>query len=122
MNSMTGVLDMAEDELLAKLEQKYERPKPGPCRVCGADVVIAHKGGGLPLKWVCGTAKQSLDKGDTEALSHVAESAWLDYRPVGDARVMKLLAMYRELRRRLPVGEAQGCLAGNLAEPAAATA
>lgn len=28
---------------------------PGPCRVCGAELVVARSGGGEPTKWVCGS-------------------------------------------------------------------
>jgi len=99
---MTGSRQDSAAALVAKLEQKYERPKPGVCRVCGGDVAIAHTGGGLPLKWVCEGAKAKLDAGELDQAEHVEESAWLDYRPVGDARVMRLIALYRDAMAALP--------------------
>jgi hypothetical protein len=99
---------MTEADLLNKLEAKYERPSPGPCCVCGGDRVIDHRGGGLPLKWVCAEALKEAAAGvDAEgAREHVHESTMLDYRKVGDARVMQLIRMYRELRARMPDVEA----------------
>lgn len=94
---------MTEGDLLNKLESKYERPSPGPCTVCSGEVVVAHKGGGLPLRWVCVAALAQVEKGvDVEAAqAHIEESVWLDYRKMGDARVMQLIRMYRELRAKL---------------------
>jgi len=95
---------MKEGELLDKLETKYERPNPGPCEVCGGDLSIAHKGGGLPLRWVCKVALAATQSqpDDEMAKAHLSESTQLDYRKVGDARVMQLIRMYRSLRARLP--------------------
>jgi hypothetical protein len=94
---------MNDAELLAKLAGKYERPRPPPCAVCGGPVTIQHKGGGLPLKWVCAVARDELSAsaiGSDEARyasEHSDASAWLDYRPVGDARVMELVTRFRLL-------------------------
>ena len=100
---------MTESELLDKLERKYERPKPGACCVCGGAVEIAHTGGGLPLRWVCGAAKRESETGEvsTEVREHLDRSAFMDYRAMGDARVMQLIRMYRELRSKIPVADVE---------------
>lgn len=95
---------MKEGELLDKLETKYERPNPGPCSVCSGRLVIMHKGGGLPLRWVCqaALAETQSQPDDEKAKAHLLDSTRMDYRPVGDARVMQLIKMYRSLRAKLP--------------------
>jgi len=97
---------MKEGELLEKLERKYERPTPGVCVVCCGKLTIAHSGGGLPLRWVCEEALAQVGSDDEQAQSHLDESACLDYRRVGDARVMQLIEMYRDLRAKVPADEA----------------
>lgn len=95
---------MKEGELLDKLETKYERPDPGPCSVCSGKLVIAHNGGGLPLRWVCEAALAEAEKRpeDEAVKGHLFDSTRMDYRKVGDARVMQLIKMYRSLREKLP--------------------
>lgn len=95
---------MDELKLLEKLEKKYERPKPSPCCVCGSEMAIAHQGGGLPLRWLCSSAQAEKASGRvSEGLeSHLSESEVMDYRKVGDGRVMQLVEMYRALRQRTP--------------------
>ena len=99
--------DADDDSLVGKLVAKYERTAPGVCSVCHGRLQIDHKGGGLPLTWVCEAAKaesESMIKDGSEPESeHLDESRWLDYRKVGDARVMELARRYRlacdELRK-----------------------
>ena len=100
------IIDMNDDELMAKLEGKYQRPRPPGCPQCGSAVTLMHRGGGLPLTWVCGAAKlnqeQVLEAGKqpaAEDVEHLRLSTWLDYRPVGDARVMSLIQRHRTLLR-----------------------
>lgn len=97
-----------EDALLEKLETKYARPMHVRCPVCDGEMKIAHKGGGLPLRWVCEAARIAVADGDETSAEHLEASTFLDYRRVGDARVVQLVRIYREMRRKLDVirGEA----------------
>lgn len=100
-------MQLSDDDLLGKLQAKYERTSPGACSVCAAPLSVQHKGGGLPLTWACTAAAlqiSSLPAGTDQAphQAHLEASRHLDYRTVGDARVMELVHRFRKLCAQQP--------------------
>ena len=100
-------MQLSNDDLLRKLQAKYERTSPGACLVCGSTLSVQHKGGGLPLTWACTTAAEllsSLPSGADSAphLAHLEASRHLDYRTGGDARVMELVHRFKRLVGQQP--------------------
>lgn len=106
--------NLSDDELLSKLRAKYERPSPPePCPTCGGGLRVEAASNGFPLRWMCAAAETELlaiQASDAEVpadlLAHLETSTWEDFRPVGDARVVELIARYERLKASAPSAEA----------------
>ena len=100
-------MHLSNDDLLSKLQAKYQRTSPGRCPVCSGALSVQHKGGGLPLTWACTAAAGQLASvtagaGSEQHRAHLEVSRYLDYRTGGDARVMELVHRFQKLAEQHP--------------------
>ena len=95
--------ELNNEELIARLTQRYEPTKIPPCRVCGGPLSMQAVGGGNPTEWACSGREYDPDthewigwqKGRTAADDHYRKSGFTDRRQGGDEDVMELIERFK---------------------------
>ena len=95
--------ELNNDELIARLTEKYKPSEIPPCRFCGGKLSIGSIGGGKPTVWACSTMEDDPDKPgylrvkvDRQRIDdHYSQSRYEDRRQGGDSDVMELIKRFK---------------------------
>lgn len=93
--------ELNNEELIARLTQRYAPTEIPPCRVCGGELSIQAMGGGQPTEWACSGQKYDANDvwigwqdGRTAADEHYRRSGFTDRRQGGDEDVIELIKRF----------------------------